>query len=727
GEVEIEVIAAGLNFSDVMKVLGLYPGLPDGPIDLGAECCGRIARIAEGSHWQVGDEVIAVAPATFASHTIVREALVARKPRNLTYQQAATIPVAFMTADYALNHCARLQPGDTVLIHSASGGVGLAAMQLARLAGATILATAGSEEKRRLVRQVGAACVMDSRSLAFVEQTLAATKGAGVDAVLNSLPGEAISGGLSLLKIGGSFLEIGKRDIYSDTALSLYPFRNNLALFAIDLDQLFKQQAASMGDLLRDLVERFDSGQLQALPTQSFAADETRDAFRLMQQSKHLGKVVVEFQPPPSQVHVAATTPPISFDPNGTFWIAGGLGGFGLVIARWLVSRGVSSLVLSGRSKLPSAAARQTIAELRQTNCRVTHLPVDIADPSQVRSVLATIAKELPPLRGVLHAAMVLEDKLLADLDDETLQRVLRPKVLGGWNLHQQTQHLPLDYFILFSSLSSVFGHAGQANYAAANAFLDSLAYYRCAQGLPATVMNWGHLGEVGYLAERKQLGKRLERQGVLSFSVKQATDCLEYALQNHELQASVLRIDWSVWRGLGVTQRVSPRFAHLQRDNGSSAAAANAEWVAADQLRCMSSTERAEMIEKTLRVKTGNLLGISAEQLPADRALLELGLDSLMAVELRNWIERQFEVNVPIASLMRSESLRQVISLICDELGRHREPLPGQVGVPSANSLPNGLSELSESQAALLLEQLPNLGAEEVSQLLSQMLGERH
>ncbi|MEZ6151634.1 MAG: SDR family NAD(P)-dependent oxidoreductase [Pirellulaceae bacterium] len=725
GEVEIEVIAAGLNFSDVMKVLGLYPGLPDGPIDLGAECCGRIARVAEGSRWQVGDEVIAIAPAAFGSHTIVRESLVARKPRRLTYQQAAAIPIAFMTADYALNQCARLQAGDSVLIHSASGGVGLAAMQLARLAGATIFATAGSEKKRRLVRQVGATCVMDSRSLAFVEQTLAATKGAGVDAVLNSLPGEAIAAGLSLLKVGGSFLEIGKRDIYSDAALSLYPFRNNLALFAIDLDQLFKQRASSMGDLLRDLVERFDSGQLQALPTQSFTADETRDAFRLMQQGKHIGKVVVDYQSAPSEVRVGSTLP-ISFDPNGTFWIAGGMGGFGLETARWLVSHGVRSLVLSGRSPLPSAVAQQTITELQQTDCRVTHLPADITDPAQVDDVLAMIAKDLPPLRGVLHTAMVLEDKLLADLDDDTLQRVLRPKLLGGWNLHQQTQHFPLDYFILFSSLSSVFGHAGQANYATANAFLDSLAYHRRAQGLPATVINWGHLGEVGYLAAREQLGKRLERQGVLSFSVEQATNCLEYALQNHELQVSVLRIDWSLWRGLGVTQRISPRFAHLLRDVNSVGTTAADDWASADHLRNMPAAERSAMVEKMLRAKAGSLLGISANQLPVDRALLELGLDSLMAVELRNWIERQLEVNLPIASLMRSESLSHVIESLCDALRQKHEVSTDDTAEHSAASAPARLSELTESQAAALLEQLPNLGAEEVSQLLNQMLGER-
>ncbi|MCA9181181.1 MAG: zinc-binding dehydrogenase, partial [Planctomycetales bacterium] len=238
GEVEISVLASGLNFSDVMKALDMYPGLPDGPVALGAECSGRITAVGPNSRWQVGDEVIAVAPGSFGTHVIVNDHLVARKPSNLTHEQAAAIPIAFLTADYALNHCARLQPGESVLIHSASGGVGLAAMQLAVLAGVKVLATAGTDEKRQLVREQGATYVMDSRSLDFADETMCATGGQGVDAVLNSLPGEAIAKGLMCLKTGGRFLEIGKRDIYGDATLGLYPFRNNLALFAIDLDQL---------------------------------------------------------------------------------------------------------------------------------------------------------------------------------------------------------------------------------------------------------------------------------------------------------------------------------------------------------------------------------------------------------------------------------------------------------------------------------------------------------
>jgi acyl transferase domain-containing protein/NADPH:quinone reductase-like Zn-dependent oxidoreductase/acyl carrier protein len=713
GKLEIEVLASGLNFSDVMKVLDLYPGLPDGPVDLGAECSGRVSRVAPGSAWRIGDEVIAVAPGSFATHVVVDEALVARKPSHLSHTEAAAIPIAFLTADYALNKCARLRSGESLLIHSASGGVGLAAMQLAKLAGVQIFATAGSDEKRRIVREAGASCVMDSRSLAFGDETLQATGGYGVDAILNSLPGQAIQVGLSILRTGGRFLEIGKRDIYSDAALGLYPFRNNLALFAIDLDQLFKKQPQRMGNMLRKIVERFETGELQPLPTRVYSASDTNAAFRFMQSGSHIGKVVVAYEQRPTRVQVGEYAP-LDFNSDGTYWLAGGLGGFGLQIARWIVDRGARTLVLSGRSPTLSVAAEKTVQELRQRGARVVILPVDITAADEVRRALETIDRTLPKLRGVIHTAMVLEDKLLRDLDRETLERVLRPKVLGGWNLHEQTLGRKLDLFVMFSSLSSVFGHAGQANYSAANAFLDSLAYMRRSQGLPALVMNWGHLGEVGYLAEREQLGQRLERQGVLSFTVKQATDCLEYALQSMAIQMSVLRIDWSVWRGLGLTQKVSPRFAHLLQSPSESEAVASDSQASAEQLRATSGALRSSLVEALLRSKLSSLLGLNVEQIQPERALLEMGLDSLMAVEVRNWIESQMEIDLPISALMRGESLAHLAARICELMDEQNSVK--ETKAPDSHSI-------GDADAAQLLSELPNMEAEEVSRLLAQML----
>ncbi|RMF44208.1 MAG: SDR family NAD(P)-dependent oxidoreductase, partial [Planctomycetota bacterium] len=457
GQVEIEVQAASLNFSDVMKALDLYPGMPDGPPELGAECSGRIVRIGRGCPFQIGDEVVAIARGSFASHVVVDAALVAPKPPHLSHVEAAALPVAFLTAEYALQHCARLASGDKVLVHAATGGVGLAAIQLAQGMSVEVLATAGSEAKRRYLSELGIACVMDSRTLAFADETMRYTGGRGVDAVLNSLPGEAIAKGLSVLKPGGRFLEIGKRDIYDDAALGLYVLRNNLALFAIDLDQLFRLEPARMGNMLRDLMDRFARQELRTLPVRQFAADRIQDAFRFMQSAQHIGKVVIDFTNRPQEIFAQRCDRFVARS-DGTYWIAGGQGGFGLEIARWLVDRGARHLVLTARRSTPTEETLAAVAALQQQGAQVLLQSLDITRMADLRRGLEEIESQMPAIVGVFHTAMVLEDRLLVDLDPSTLQRVLAPKVAGGWNLHRLMEDRPLDCFVLFSSLSSVFG-----------------------------------------------------------------------------------------------------------------------------------------------------------------------------------------------------------------------------------------------------------------------------
>ncbi|TWU40627.1 type I polyketide synthase [Novipirellula artificiosorum] len=750
-EVVIDIQASGLNFSDVMKALALYPGLPEGPVMLGAECCGKIVRVGDAvSDWKVGDQVIAIAKGSFGTHAVVDQSLIASQPRTLNSQQAAAIPIAFLTADYALHQCARLRAGESVLIHSASGGVGLAAIQLAQQAGLVIHATAGSAPKRDFVRSLGIESVWDSRSLAFADDIRRQTDGEGVDAILNSLPGEAIRKGLQLLKTGGRFLEIGKRDIYGDRAIDLSPFRNNLALFAIDLDQLFTTDPQRMGDNLRRIALQFDQGTLQPLPLETFDADHTRDAFRYMQQAKHIGKVVVSYRSAPSEVYPCpirvksdrrmeidpchktpanaairenASQPSkgISefFRQDKTYWVAGGLGGFGLQIARWMARRGAGNLVLSGRSTSPSVQASKTLAEIESWGTAVTLMPTDITKTHDVAKTLGRIRDELPPLCGIYHTAMVLEDHLLVDLDLDSLQRVLRPKVVGGWNLHAATldESLvsePLEQFVLFSSLSSVFGHAGQANYAAANAALDGLAYHRRSKGLPALVINWGHLGEVGYLAQREELGARLERQGVLSFSVEEATSCLEDLLRSQATQASVLKMDWTLWRGLGLTQQVSPRFAHLIREDATDPN----QTFDLVQLRAADPPEQLRQIQQLLVTKLMSLLGLRCDQLDPSRSLLELGLDSLMAVELRNWIEKQLQMTVPISELMRDASINAISKKTAERIRTHSSDAnPDDPASAPADSL---FSEKADQ----LLASIDHMDDGQVERLLAELAG---
>lgn len=706
-EVEIETVASALNFSDVMKALGLYPGLPDGPVTLGAECSGRVVRVGSAvTEFRPGDDVVAIGGGAFASHMIVDNKLVAPKPKSLSYEQAACLPIAFLTADYALNECARLRARERVLIHSASGGVGIAAMQLAQQAGATVFATAGTDEKRSFVQQRGAVCVMNSRDLTFATETLQRTEGAGVDVVLNSLPGEAISRGMSILAMGGRFLEIGKRDIYSDTPLGLEPFKNNLAFFAIDLDQLIRQQPARVGEMLRRLLKRFDCGDLSPLPVTRFDADETRDAFRYMQQAKHIGKVAIGYSSAAVDVY-PGDHGGMRLKADRTYWIAGGLGGFGMRLAQWLVDRGARHLVLGGRSGHVTPQAQQQFDRWSDQNVNVRVIPVDLASLESVTSVVERIERGGLPLAGVFHTAMVLEDRLITDLDRPTLDRVLRPKVHGGWNLHSATAECELDHFVLFSSLSSVFGHAGQANYSAANALLDSLAHYRRSIGLAATVLNWGHLGGVGYLAERTELSERLKRQGVLSFSPDEAMRCLEQTLQNGSIQVSVLRMDWALWRGLGITGSVSPRFAGLLRGTGETIAGKH-RVATAEEIKAAPLAERTELLTSVVAEKAASLLGIEPEKLPLNQPLLTLGLDSLMAVELRNWVESQLQIPLPIADLMRGDGLDRLCAAMA------------QSGLPDPNSSASVTPSTED-----LLHQLPEMSDETVDRLLAQMIQE--
>jgi polyketide synthase 12/epothilone polyketide synthase D len=728
GQVEIEVVAAGLNFSDVMKALGIYPGLGDGPVPLGAECSGRIAAVGEGVHdLRVGDEVLAVAPFAFGSHVTTRAELAALKPPQISFEEAATLPIAFLTASYALDHLGHLAAGERVLIHSATGGVGLAAVQCARRVGAEIFATAGTPEKRDYLKKLGIEHVMDSRSLAFADEVREHTDGRGVDVVLNSLAGEALVRSLECLADYGRFLEIGKRDVYGNSRLGLRPFRKNLSFCAIDLDRMMRERPALLGSLLRRIVREVGEGRLSPLPHRVYPMTDAIAAFRYMQQSKHIGKIVLSMRASQgtnaTPLAIAPAEEPITFRADATYLIVGGLGGFGLATARWMVEHGARHLALLGRRGIHSSESRQAVTEMEELGARVVIHRADVTNENDLAAVLADIERSGPPLRGVLHAAMVLEDGLLLNLDDERMHRVLAPKVSGAWNLHRQTLGCSLDFFILFSSVASVLGHAGQGNYAAANTFLDGLAWYRRARGLPALTVNWGHLGEVGYLAERPQLSERLERQGVQCFTVRQALTLLERLMRGQAIQAGVMRVDWSRWRGAGVTGRVSPRFAHLLEQHKSGAAHDEPRGLpTADAVRASAPEAQRAMLDTLLRGKTARVLGTSAERLDGDKPLLSLGLDSLMAVELRNWIEQELHVNLPIMELMRSPGLSPLTDLLLDLLA-------GEDGVsmPSTTEQKNGHEAAAGAKPEELLAKLDEMPSEDVDALLTTLLADKH
>jgi acyl transferase domain-containing protein/thioesterase domain-containing protein/acyl carrier protein len=696
-EVEIEICAAALNFRDVMKSLGIYPMDSDMDLLLGDECSGRVIAVGKGvKQFKIGDEVIAAGAGCFASHLTIPAPFVVRKPARLGFEEAATIPVTFMTAWHALHHLGKIRRGEKILIHAATGGVGLAAIQIARLAGAEIFATAGNDEKRTYLRKLGIRHVMDSRSTAFAGEIIKITKGAGVDLVLNSLAGDAIAKGLSALAPGGRFLEIGKRDIYANTAVGLRPFRKNLSLFVIDMGQVMAEQPDTVQHLLQTLMKLFRAGKLQPLPRQTLPVSRAADAFRLVAQAKHIGKIVLTMQ----DVSVTPRRPPprekIQFSARASYLITGGLGGFGLAVAKWLVASGARNLVLTGRSGAATAEAKRAVAELKRRGAKVLVVKADVAEEEDVARIFKLAAKKLPPLRGIFHAAMVLDDGLLTQLTAERFSRVLLPKAAGAWNLHTASAALPLDHFVMFSSVSALVGAAGQANYTAANCFLDALAHHRRALGLPALTVNWGALGEVGFLARNAKVAEHLAAHGVHGIAPAQATEMLGRLLQSSATQIGFMRVDWQKFFGAAAGATLPPKFSEVF--TASTEAKSDDAGEARNRILSTPAAERPALAAAWVGESAAKVLRTSAAKLEANRPLKEMGLDSLMAFELLNRLETQFGVSLPPSKFSANATINNLAAVVLEILGGAAEPAAEKV--VEAGTAANGSQTISAGEA---------------------------
>ncbi|WP_300471734.1 SDR family NAD(P)-dependent oxidoreductase [Breoghania sp.] len=491
--------ASGLNFRDVMWALGLLPEeeLEDGFAGptLGMECAGEITRVGQAiTRFRPGDRVITFASVCFTSHVCVAETALAPMPQTVTFEEAATIPVTFLTAYYALIELARLSEGETVLIHGGAGGVGLAALQLAKWRGATVIATAGTPEKRNFLTLMGADHVFDSRSLDFAEEIMELTGDEGVDVVLNSLFGEAMERSVEILKPFGRFLELGKRDYYGNTRLGLRPFRQNLSYFGIDADQLLTRQPELAKWLFADLVGLFDAGSVV-------------EAFRVMQQSSHIGKIVLS---PPATPEPRALPVPIDFSGERAQVI---VDGFGSALLDWLADHGVSHLAVIGRSGAAREEAQQTIARLEARGVTVKVIACDATDREALSRALGDIRADLPPISGVFHTAMMLHDTLIANLDHDGIARVIAPKVAAADHLDALTSDDQMEIFVVFSSATTLVGNPDQTNYVAANGYLEALARRRRAQGKTVLAVAWGAISDAGYLARNTEVNEFLSRK----------------------------------------------------------------------------------------------------------------------------------------------------------------------------------------------------------------------
>lgn len=691
-EVEIDVVATGLNFRDVMYALGL---LSDEAVEngfagatLGLECAGVVKRVGDDvDGYAVGDRVVAFGPASFADRVFTNVNAVAHLPGNLSFEAGATIPGAFFTAYYALHHIGRISPGERVLIHGAAGGVGIAAIQIARHFGAQIFATAGSDEKRDFVRMLGADHVFDSRSLDFADEIMLATGGEGVDIVLNSLAGEAINRNLRILKPFGRFLELGKRDFYENSKIGLRPFRNNISFFGIDADQLMQEQPALTQRLFREMMYLFTDGQLHPLPFQIFEADDVVEAFRHMQQARQIGKVVVTYYNGIRSVQPAASAKQHRLELNGnaTYLVTGGLSGFGLRTASWLAERGAKHLVLLGRKGISTAEAKQSVAALTARGVTVHAAACDVSDRSALYTLFAQIDETMPPLRGVIHAAAVIEDSLVRNIDQRQIGATFAAKATGASNLHHCTQSLPLDFFVLYSSATTYFGNPGQASYVAANCYLEELARQRHAMGLPATAIGWGAIDDVGFLARNAEIKDQLQsRMGGHAIRSNIALDFLEKALLNQTVVCGVMEIDWRALSRFLPTAS-SPKFSRLAVHAADSAPdQAQAEDIQRLLAEC-SSEELTQMFIDILKQEIGEILRLSTDKIDVTRSVYDMGLDSLMGVELVLAIESRFGIRLSVMALSEGPTITKLAEKILAQLQTMKAGVKPDVGAETA------------------------------------------
>ncbi|MHB0958497.1 MAG: SDR family NAD(P)-dependent oxidoreductase [Pirellulaceae bacterium] len=663
-QVEIEVRSAGLNFSDVLKAMGLYPGITDRVVPMGIECSGIVSALGEGvERFHVGDAVMGVAPYSFASHAITAEYALVNKPESFSDDEAATIPIAFLTAYYALCRLAHLGAGERVLIHAGAGGVGLAAIQIAQDVGAEIFTTAGSDEKRDYLRALGVEHVMNSRTLEFAEQIMKITEGRGVDVVLNSLPGSAIEKSLSVLGSYGRFLEIGKIDIYQNRMIGLLPFQNNLSYFAIDLDRMLRQRPDEIRALFAELMDHFRGHAYRPLPVTCFRDDKVRDAFRYMAQRKNIGKIVVTFHERGSaadETSKAAAT----VRQDGTYLVTGGCGAFGLQVARRLARQGAKFLALLGR-RPPGEAAAGQIQELRDRGIEVVILRGNVADRKSIERALEQIPRQYPPLRGVFHAAGVLADALLHEMDLETLDKGLAPKIAGAWNVHQATVRCALDHFVLFSSVAGLLGSPGQANYAAGNTFLDGLAHYRRAQALPAVSISWGPVSfepSVG-AGMAATVQEQLEARGMKLLSAEDALQLLEAALAGAPPHLMVAAVDWNKLLG-GTRGALSQFAAHLRSDDGTTAGWDEVDEALCRQLRNAEPERRMALLCECIAAEVAVVMEIAPNALDREQPLASLGLDSLMAMELKAKLEAKLGQSMPMGALLENPSVARLAAV---------------------------------------------------------------
>ncbi|KAL8839294.1 MAG: hypothetical protein Q9170_001811 [Blastenia crenularia] len=681
-EVEIEIQSSALNFHDLMVATGQLADLNG----FGLECSGVITKVGrEVKDFRKGQRVCALANACFGTHTRTPQTLVCAIPESMGFEVAASIPSVFSTSYYSLFHATRLQPGETILIHSAAGGVGQACIKLASLIGATIFVTVGTPAKVEFLQKtykLPRSHILNSRDLSFAAKIMSLTSGKGVDVIVNSLAGDALRESWRCIAMFGRFIELGKKDAVQNAHLGMAPFERSASFIAVGFDLFGAYKSEIAGNAMREVIKLYAKGKLTPIePINTYDMSEIERAFRFMQSGTHMGKIVINAKRECSVPTVPKPLPGLRLREDASYLIVGGLTGIGAASAKWMASRwGAKHLILLSRHGLKNQGASDLISTLEEQGVKVEVIGCDVADTKQLDAALQRCSRTLPPICGLIQGAMVLQDSILENMSLEKWFAAVNPKIKGTKNLHNYfiKHSLELDFFVMLSSLGGLAGNMSQSNYAAGNTYQDALAYHRTAMGLPALTIDVGYVADTGWSAVNRE---RLATRGQETWAKPITTEHLLRLIEHNVLNSMVDRpkrvpVYPQVSIGIKEIRAYDARFSHIAASDARSPTqqlSAKEQVSLADRMAAAGNDPELlqTAILEAFSQRLSRLLDLPLEDIHHDDSLSGHGVDSLVAVEVRNWLGKEAGANIPMSEILNGrKTIEQMVKgIVADKL----------------------------------------------------------
>ncbi|OQD86541.1 hypothetical protein PENANT_c007G06237 [Penicillium antarcticum] len=683
-QVEVDIHYTALNFRDVMVIMGVVGDKKD----LGIEGSGIVRRVgANVTSLLPGDKVAITSSGIFGDQVVISHKRCFKLPDTLSLEDAATMPSVYATAIYSFIHLGMLRKEQTVLIHSACGGVGLAAISICQLIGAEIFATVGSEEKvQYLIEHFGISRnrIFNSRSAEFLPAILRETNGRGVDLVLNSLAGKLLHASWECVASFGRMIELGKRDFLTNGVMSMTPFGKNRAFFGVDLVQLGDETPQVFDGLISQFLAWYEEGKIGPIrPVKVFDASEVVDAFRYMQQGIHMGKILLKMPEDPKHLVCSVATPSLSFSADASYLLVGGLGGLGRLVSTWMVEHGARHLVFLSRSAGKSKDDQTFIHELEVQGCKVICVAGSVTSQEDVNHAVSQCGKLLA---GVIQMSSNLrtwpKDRIFSQMTYEDWNVCLAPKVQGTWNLHHAVSGNPLDFFVVFGSASGTCGFTGQSNYAAANTFLDSFTQYRRQLGLPSSVLRLGPVEDAGLVSRDPNSLKLCQAASIRLLGEKDVIEGLQLTITQSCLQST----SCSIIAGVGNTKHTSdPTCRPLWVPEARFALYLNLE-IRGEQVSQVNNDElksllqRAEQnpailsepeTEATIRREIAQLVTrhLAQGQDMDDDQVANMVIDSLMSIEIRSWVRRNLRIEVSLIEISKGRTVGGLAGVVIQHL----------------------------------------------------------